>query len=127
MAIQAHQAFYRVSPSPAGPAGCCPLNFLNLINLKIRVRAPNGCCILQFRPNQSFVCNFLCTPRCNANSCEGNQVSKLLWKIFLRHADPNPFICNGDTMVCCRMNIFVPKLEHHFWRKFTKGIITIVL
>ena len=29
-----------VSPSPAGPAGCCPLNFLNLINLKFRVRAP---------------------------------------------------------------------------------------
>ena len=28
-----------VSPSPAGPAGCCPLNFLSLINLKIRVRA----------------------------------------------------------------------------------------
>ena len=23
----------RVPPSPAGPAGCCPLNFLNLINL----------------------------------------------------------------------------------------------
>ena len=40
-----------VSPSPAGPAGCCPLNFLNLINLKFRVRAPNGCCILLFRPN----------------------------------------------------------------------------
>ena len=35
----------RVSPSPAGPAGRCPLNFLNLINLKFRVRAPNGCCI----------------------------------------------------------------------------------
>ena len=35
-----------VSPSPAGPAGCFPLNFLNLINLKFRVRAPNGCCIL---------------------------------------------------------------------------------
>ena len=35
-----------VSPSPAGPAGYCPLNFLNLINLKFRVRAPNGCCIL---------------------------------------------------------------------------------
>ena len=31
----------RVSPSPAGPAGRCPLNFLNLINLKFRVRAPN--------------------------------------------------------------------------------------
>ena len=26
-----------VSPSPAGPAGCCPLNFLNLINLKFQV------------------------------------------------------------------------------------------
>ena len=24
----------RVSPSPSGPAGCCPLNFLNLIKLK---------------------------------------------------------------------------------------------
>ena len=35
----------RVLPSPAGPAGCCPLNFFNLINLKFRVRAPNGCCI----------------------------------------------------------------------------------
>ena len=34
-----------VSPSPAGPAGCCHLNFLNLINLKFRVRAPNGSCI----------------------------------------------------------------------------------
>ena len=32
----------RVSPSPAGPAGCCPLNFPNLIiiNLKFRERAP---------------------------------------------------------------------------------------
>ena len=35
-----------VSPSPAGSAGCCPLNFINLINLKFRVRAPNGCYIL---------------------------------------------------------------------------------
>ena len=33
-----------VSPSPAGPAGCCPLNFLYLVNLKFRVRAPDGCC-----------------------------------------------------------------------------------
>ena len=48
-AIQAHQAFrrhYRVSPSPADPAGRFPLNFLNIIHLKFRVRAPNGCCIL---------------------------------------------------------------------------------
>ena len=35
-----------ISPSPAGPAGCCPLNLLYLLNLKFRVRAPNGCCIL---------------------------------------------------------------------------------
>ena len=32
----------RVSQSPASPAGCCPLNFLNLINLEFRVRAPMG-------------------------------------------------------------------------------------
>ena len=37
---------FRVSQSPAGPAGCCSLNFLNLINLKFRVRALYGCCIL---------------------------------------------------------------------------------
>ena len=37
MATQARQASRDttcVSPSPAGPAGCCPLNFLYLINLK---------------------------------------------------------------------------------------------
>ena len=34
-----------ILPSPAGPAGCCPLNFLYLVNLKFRVTAPNGCCI----------------------------------------------------------------------------------
>ena len=45
----------RVLPSPAGPAARCPLNFLNLINLKFRGRAPNRSCILKFRPNQSFV------------------------------------------------------------------------
>ena len=28
-----------VLPFPAGPAGHCPLNFLNLIKLKFRVRA----------------------------------------------------------------------------------------
>ena len=31
-----------ISPSPAGPAGCFPLNFLYLVNLKFRVRAPKG-------------------------------------------------------------------------------------
>ena len=36
----------RVSPFPAGPAGRCPLHFLNLINLKFWVRAANGYCIL---------------------------------------------------------------------------------
>ena len=29
-------------PSPAGPAGCCPLNFLNLIHLKFRIRLQMG-------------------------------------------------------------------------------------
>ena len=37
-----------VSPSPAGPAGCCPLNFLNLINLKFQVRAPKT--VTQVKP-----------------------------------------------------------------------------
>ena len=36
-----------VSPSPAGPTGGCPLNFLYLINLKFWVRAPNGCSEVQ--------------------------------------------------------------------------------
>ena len=31
-----------ISPSPAGPAGCCPLNFLYLVNLKFLLRAPMG-------------------------------------------------------------------------------------
>ena len=35
-----------ILPSPAGLVGCCPLNFLYKVNLKFRVRAPNGCCIL---------------------------------------------------------------------------------
>ena len=35
-----------ILPSPAGPAGCCPLTFLYLVNLKTQVRAPNGYCIL---------------------------------------------------------------------------------
>ena len=46
MAIQAHQAFRRhylcFAISPAGLEGCYPLNFLNLINLKFRVRAELG-------------------------------------------------------------------------------------
>ena len=48
--------FYSI---PAGPAARCPLNFLCLINLKFGVRAQNGSCILQLRPNQSFVCKIL--------------------------------------------------------------------
>ena len=79
----------RVLPSPSGPAGCCPLIFLNLINLKFRVRAPNRCCILLFRLNQSFVCNFLSTPRCKSQ-VPAKETNCLSWKRFLRHADPNP-------------------------------------
>ena len=56
----------RVSPSPAGPADRCPVHFLNLINLKFRVRASNGCRILLLKPHQLFVCNLLSTPRCKS-------------------------------------------------------------
>ena len=79
-----------VSPSPVGPAGCCPLDFLNLTYQKFRVRAPNGCCILLFRPNQSFVCNFLSTPRCKSQVPVKKKQVYSCWKRFLRHADPNP-------------------------------------
>ena len=48
--------YTRVLPSPAGPAGGFPLNFLNLVNLKFRVRALNGCCILCF---QCFIIIFI--------------------------------------------------------------------
>ena len=47
-----------VSPSPAGPVDCHPLNFLNLVNLGLRVRVPNV--------YQSFVCNFFSTLRCKS-------------------------------------------------------------
>ena len=40
----------------------CALNFLNLVNLWFRVRVPNQCYILRFRPNQIFLCNFLAVP-----------------------------------------------------------------
>ena len=37
-----------VLPSLAGSAGCFPLNFLSLINLKFRMRSLIGCYILKF-------------------------------------------------------------------------------
>ena len=52
-----------VAPPPAGPAGCRPLYLHHLLNLSFTIRVPNGCCILQFRAYQSFVCNLLSTPR----------------------------------------------------------------
>ena len=55
-----------VAPPPAGPAGCHPLYLLRLLNLSFTIWAPNGCCILQFRAYQSFVCNLLSTPRCES-------------------------------------------------------------
>ena len=46
-----------------------------------------------------------------AKSCEGNQVSKLLWKKFLKCVDPNPYyqrwLCQGILLTerfpkfCC--------------------------
>ena len=55
-----------VGPPPASPAGYRPLYLLHLLNLSFSTRAPNGCCILQFREYQSFVCNLLSTPRCES-------------------------------------------------------------
>ena len=55
-----------VAPPPACPAGCRPLYLLHLLILSFTIRAPNGCCILQFRAYQSFVCNLLSTPRCES-------------------------------------------------------------
>ena len=55
-----------VAPPPAGPAGCRPLYLLHLLNLSFTIRAPNGCCIFQFRAYQNFVCNLLSTPRCKS-------------------------------------------------------------
>ena len=55
-----------VAPPPTGPAGCRPLYLLHLLNLSFTIRATNGCCILQFRAHQSFVCNPFSTPRCES-------------------------------------------------------------
>ena len=57
MANQGHQTFLDntcVLQSPVCLVCCCPRNFLNLINLKFRVRALNGCCILKFRLTKVF-------------------------------------------------------------------------
>ena len=55
-----------VAPPPTGPEGCRSLYLLHLLNLSFKTCAPNGCCILQFRAYQSFVCNLLSTPRCES-------------------------------------------------------------
>ena len=62
-----------VSPSPAGPAGCCPLNFLNLINLKFRVRAPNGSCIAR-KKRTLLSCIYTIGNYIPSNRCEGVRV-----------------------------------------------------
>ena len=48
-----------VAQPPAGPVGCRPLYLLHLLNLSFTIWAPNGCCILQCRAYQSFVCKLL--------------------------------------------------------------------
>ena len=105
----------RVSPSPAGPAGFHSLNFLNMINLKFRVSALDGCCILYFRPNRSFVCNFLSTPRCKSQvhaketkcpSCFKRDFWDMLTQIHV--------VCDGDTKVFCRLNNCVVNRRRKF-------------
>ena len=53
--------------SAASQVHCPPINFHNMVDLKFSVRVPNLCQILQFRPNQSFLCNFPCTRRCKSH------------------------------------------------------------
>ena len=98
----------RVSPSLACLAGCCPPYFLNLMNLKFLVRAPNGCCILQFRPNQSFVCNLLSTPRCKSqNPAKETKCLSYFGRDFYDMLTPIHVISNGDTKIFWRLNIFL--------------------
>ena len=60
-----------ISPSPAGPAGCCPLNFLYLVNLKFRwVYAYSSLGQTKVLYATSFV-----LIGAKPSSCEGNQVS----------------------------------------------------
>ena len=68
-----------VSPSPAGPTGCCPLNFHYLINLKLWVRAQNGCCILLFRLNQSFVWEAKFLQRNPCVLVASDEISEMCW------------------------------------------------
>ena len=96
-----------VWPSPAGSAGCCSLNFLYLVNLKFRVRAPNGCCILEFRPNQSFVCNLLCTLRCKSQvHAKKTKCLSCLGRHFWNVLTPIHIIRDSYTKVFCWLNVF---------------------
>ena len=83
-----------VAPPPAGPVGCRPLYLLHLLNLRFTIRAPNRCCILQFRAYQSFVCNLLSTPRCESQvpsketsslSCFRRDIRDMLTRIQIFH------------------------------------------
>ena len=61
------------SPSPAGSAGCCPLNFLNLINLKFRVR---GAAYSSLGPTKVlYATSLVLLGAKKQSSCEGNPVS----------------------------------------------------
>ena len=84
-----------VSPSPAGPAGCCPLNFLNLINLKFQVRAPNGVYISQlirFARASSYVADFntrnkLLTQKLLKQGYRYHKLRKTFSKFYRRYYD----------------------------------------
>ena len=85
-----------VSPSPAGPAGCCPLIFLNLMNLKFRVRAPNGYSSLG-RTKVLYATSLILL---------GARATLLRRKpSVLDMLTPIHNISNGDTKVFCRLNI----------------------
>ena len=87
----------RVSPSPVDPAGCCSLNFLNLINLKFRVKAPNGYSSLG-RTKVLYATSLILLCARAKFLRRKPSVLDMLTPIYV--------IRNGDTKVFCRMNIF---------------------
>ena len=96
-----------VAPPPAGPAGCCPLYLLHLLNLSFTIRAPNGGCILQLRAYQSFVCNLRSTPRCESQVPSKETQSLSCFRRDIRDMlTPIHVLCDCYTQIFRGLNVF---------------------
>ena len=66
--------------------------------------------ILRFRelwPNQSFVCNFLCTPRCKSQvPAKETKCLSCFGKNFWNVLTPIHIIRDSYTKIFCRLNVF---------------------